>query len=234
MDGDSQVDFGQLKFNIVKVANPSNFHDNGNPKAWICLNNQSLYTNGQCYLGFIATKLGLEPHNVTTLDICLDTSFNISKPLRQLIKNKAVTTILNGTKVKDRDEDRPEITYTLSGSLNKDKYMTVNVKQRNAIKDKSRGVTVTTYDKLAEISNSSGKEYILNFYGNPTKLFRTEVHLNNTEIKDYLDSHSLYFNYYMIDEALLEDMFFYHLNSVIRFKYGKQDIMWEQLLGRAL
>ena len=60
--------------------------------------------------------------------------------------------------------------------------MTVNVKQRNAIKDKSRGVTVTTYDKLAEISNSSGKEYILNFYGNPTKLFRTEVHLNNSII----------------------------------------------------
>lgn len=196
MDGDSQVEFGQLKFNIGKVANPNNLHDNGNPKVWISLNNQSLYSNDQYYLGFVATKLGLEPHNVTTLDICLDTSFNVSKQLRQLIKNKAVTTILNGTKVKDRDEDRPEITYTLSGNLNKDKYMTVNVKQRNAIKDKSRGVTITTYDKLAEISNSSGKEYILKFYGNPTKLFRTEVHLNNTEIKDYLDSHGLYFNYY--------------------------------------
>ena len=198
MDGDNQAEFGQLKFNIGKMANPSNLHSNGSPKIWISLNNRSLYTNDQYNLGFIATKLGLKPHNVTTLDICLDTSFNVSKPLRQLIKNKAVTTILNGTKVKDRDEDRPEITYTLSGSLNKDKYMTVNVKQRNAIKDKSRGVTVTTYDKLAEISNSSGKEYILNFYGNPTKLFRTEVHLNNTEIKDYLDSHGLYFNYYMI------------------------------------
>ena len=232
-DGDNEVEFGQLKFNLGKMANPSNLHSNGSPKIWISLNNRSLYTNDQYNLGFIATKLGLEPHNVTTLDLCLDTPYNVSKPLRQLIKNKAVTTILNGTKVKDRDEDRPEITYTLSGSLNKDKYMTVNVKQRNAIKDKSRGVTITTYDKLAEIVNSSGKEYILKFYGNPTKLFRTEVHLNNAEIKDYLDSRGLYFNYYMIDEALLEDMFFYHLNSVIRFKYGKQDIMWEQLLGRA-
>ena len=232
-DGDNEVEFGQLKFNLGKMANPSNLHSNGSPKIWISLNNRSLYTNDQYNLGFIATKLGLEPHNVTTLDLCLDTPYNVSKPLRQLIKNKAVTTILNGTKVKDRDEDRPEITYTLSGSLNKDKYMTVNVKQRNAIKDKSRGVTITTYDKLAEIGNSSSKEYILNFYGNPTKLFRTEVHLNNAEIKDYLDSRGLYFNYYMIDEALLEEMFFYHLNSVIRFKAGKQDIMWEQLLGRA-
>lgn len=138
MDGDSQVDFGQLKFNIGKVANPNNLHDNGNPKIWISLNNQSLYSNDQYNLGFIATKLGLEPHNITTLDLCLDTPYNVSKPLRQLIKNKAVTTILNGTRVKDRDEDRAEISYTISGSLNKDnKYMTVNVKQRNAIKDKS-------------------------------------------------------------------------------------------------
>lgn len=233
MDGDCQIEFGQLKFNIGKVANPSNLHDNGNPKVWISLNNRSLYTDDQFHLGFIATKLGLEPHNVTTMDICLDTPFNVSKSLRQLIRDKSIITILNGTKVKDRDEDRPEITYTNSGSLNRDKYMTVNVKQRNAMKDKSRGVTLTTYDKQAEIRNSSGKDYILDFYGNPSKLYRTEVHLNNAEIKDYLDGRGLYFNYYMIDAALLEDMFFYHLNSVVRFKNGKQDILWEQLLGRA-
>ena len=233
MDEDNLIEFGQLKFNISNVATPNNLHDNGNPKVWISLNNLSLYTDNQYNLGFIATKLGLEPHNITTMDLCLDTPFNVSKSLRQLIKNKAIITILNGTKVKDRDADRPEITYTSSGSLNKDKYMTVNVKQRNAIKDKSRGVTLTTYDKLAEIRNSSGKDYILDFYGNPNKLYRTEVHLNNADIKDYLDGRGLFFNYYMIDGALLEEMFFYHLNSVIRFKDGKQDIRWEQLLGRA-
>ena len=232
MDGDCQIEFGQLKFNIGR-DDANNLHDNGNPKVWIALNNRSLYTDDQFNLGFIATKLGLEPHNVTTIDLCLDTPFNVSKSLRQLLKNKSITTILNGTKIKDRDEDRPEITYTNSGSLNKDKYMTVNVKQRNAMKDKSRGVTLTTYDKQAEIRNSSGKDYILDFYGNPSKLYRTEVHLNNAEIRDYLEGRGLYFNYYMIDAALLEDMFFYHLNSVVRFKNGKQDILWEQLLGRA-
>lgn len=234
MDGDSQVEFGQLKFNIGKMANPNNLHDNGNPKVWISLNNLSLYSNDRYNLDYIATKLGLEPHNFTTLDLCLDTPFNVSKPLCKLIKNKEVSTILNGTKIKNRDEDRPEITYTTSGSLNKDnKYITVNVKQRNAIKDKSRGVTIITYDKLAEICNSSGKNYILNFYGNPSKLFRTEVHLNNAEIKDYLKGRGLSLNYYMLDEALLEDMFFYHLNSVIHFEQDKKKILWEHLLGRA-
>ena len=233
MDDDTEIEFGQLKFNISRGSESGNLHESGNLKVWISLNNQTLYTKDQYNLGFIATKLGLEPHNITTLDLCKDTPFNVGKSVRKLIKDKTVTTILNGKRIKDRDEDRPEITYITSGSLNKtDKYMTVNVKQKNAIKDKNRGVTVTTYDKVAEVQNSSGKDYILNYYGNPQKLYRTEVHLNNQEVKDYLDSRGLFFNYYMIDEAMLEDMFYHHLNSVIRFEYNKEKILWEHLLGR--
>lgn len=232
MDGDCQIEFGQLKFNLSQGKETDNVHENGNPKVWISLNNESLYTNDQCYLGFIAPKLGLEAHNITTIDLCKDTPFNVGKSVRKLIKDKSVTTILNGKRVKDRNEDRPEISYILSGSLDKtDKYMTVNVKQKNAIKDKSKGVTLTTYDKVAEIRNSSGKEYILNYYGNPSKLYRTEVHLNNQEVKDYLNNRGLFFNYYMIDEVMLEDMFYHHLNSVIRFEKGKDRITWEGLCG---
>ena len=233
MDDDTEIEFGQLKFNISRGSESDNLHENGNLKVWISLNNQTLYTKDQYNLGFIATKLGLEPHNITTLDLCKDTPFNVGKSLRKLIKDKTATTILNGKRVKDRNEDRPEITYTSSGSLNKnDKYMTVNVKQKNAVKDKSKGITLTTYDKAAEVKNSSGKDYILNFYGNPKKLYRTEVHLNNQEVKDYLEGRGLFFNYYMIDEAFLEDMFYHHLNSVIRFEKGKDHITWEDLCGR--
>ena len=234
MDDDTEIEFGQLKFNISRCSESDNLHENGNLKVWISLNNQTLYTKDQYNLGFIATKLGLEPHNITTLDLCKDTPFNVGKSLRKLIKDKTATTILNGKRVKDRNEDRPEITYTSSGSLNKnDKYMTVNVKQKNAVKDKSKGITLTTYDKAAEVKNSSGKDYILNFYGNPKNLYRTEVHLNNQEVKDYLEGRGLFFNYYMIDEAMLEDMFYHHLNSVIRFEHNKEKILWEHLLGRA-
>ena len=233
MDDDTEIEFGQLKFNISRGSESDNLHENGHLKVWISLNNQTLYTKDQYNLGFIAAKLGLEPHNITTLDLCKDTPFNVGKSLRKLIKDKTATTILNGKRVKDRNEDRPEITYTSSGSLNKnDKYMTVNVKQKNAVKDKSKGITLTTYDKAAEVKNSSGKDYILNFYGNPKKLYRTEVHLNNQEVKDYLEGRGLFFNYYMIDEALLEDMFYHHLNSVIRFEKGKDHITWEDLCGR--
>lgn len=226
------VEFGQLKFNFSRGTAEANLHTNGKLKVWITLNNPILYNSDRHNLDFIATKLGLEVHNVTAIDLCLDTPFNISKRLKQLIRDKECTTILNGKRIVDRDADRPEISYTLSGSLNKDKYMTVNVKQRNAIKDKTKGITVITYDKKGEIENSSNKSYIMEYYGNPNKLYRTEVHLNNAEFREYIENRDIQFNVYMMDEAILEAMFFHHLNSVIRFKRGKDNIQWEHLLGR--
>ena len=232
-DGDNEKTFGQLKFNISQGDIQSNTHENGKQKVWISLNNEVLYSDDRYYLDFISSKLGLDFHNITTLDLCQDTPFNISKAVKRLIRDKKVVTILNTKKVKDRDEDRPEITYTNSGSLNKDKYMTINIKQKNAIHDKSKGVTVICYDKAAEIRNSSDKQYIMDFYGNPKKLFRTEVHLNNAEIKDYLSNRGFDINVYSIDNNIITAMFFHHLNNVIHFKNGKDNITWEQLLGRA-
>ena len=221
--------FGQLKFGLNNGNDEA--HDNGKPKAWITVDNVALYSQAISYLGYICEILHLNVHNFTTIDLCKDTPFDVSRTLHRLYRNKNITTILNGKRITNRDEDRPEISRTLSGSLNKDKYQTIYVKQRNAIRDKSAGVTLKTYDKLAEIRNASEKEYILDYYNNPTKLYRTEVHLNNTEIKEYLLSHNIDLNPYMMDNAVLEAMFFDYLNRVIRFQDGKEQITWEQLLG---
>lgn len=221
--------FGQLKFGLNNGNDEA--HENGKPKAWITVDNVALYSQAISYLGYICEILHLNVHNFTTIDLCKDTPFDVSRALHRLYRNKNITTILNGKRITNRDEDRPEISRTLSGSLNKDKYQTIYVKQRNAIRDKSAGVTLKTYDKLAEIRNASEKEYILDYYNNPTKLYRTEVHLNNAEIKEYLQSHNIDLNPYMMDNAVLEAMFFDYLNRVIRFQDGKEQITWEQLLG---
>lgn len=221
--------FGQLKFGLNNGNDEA--HDNGKPKAWITVDNTALYSQAICYLGYICEVLHLNVHNYTNIDLCKDTPFDVSRALHRLYRNKGITTILNGKRITNRDEDRPEISRTLSGSLNKDKYQTIYVKQRNAIRDKSAGVTIKTYDKLAEIRNSSEKEYILDYYNNPTKLYRTEVHLNNAEIKEYLQSHNIDLNPYMMDNAILEAMFFDYLNRIIRFQDGKKQINWEYLLG---
>ena len=224
--------FGQLKFGLNNGSLENNTFESGKPKAWLTLSNRGLYESDLYYMGFICEELHLNVHNYTSVDLALDTPFDVSRTLYRLYRNKEVTTILNGKRITNRDEDRPEISRSLSGSLNKDKYQTIYVKQRNAIHDKSKGVSLKTYDKMAEIRNSSDKEYILEYYAHPKKLFRTEVHLNNEQIRDYLVKRNIDLNPYMMDWSVLEDMFFHHLNSLIRFERGREKILWEDLLGR--
>lgn len=234
-NGTRDIEWGALKFNLSRGDEQSNTHTNGNRKVWLSLNNETLYTDDWHFLTYIEQRLGLEFHNMTSLDLCLDTPFSVSPLVKAYLHNKDVTTILNGKRIIDRDEDRPEISYTFSGSLNKqDKYKTVSIKQRNAIKDKSNGITVQTYDKVAEISNASDKQYILEHYGNPTRLYRTEVHLNAEDIKNYVERRGIqYTPLILFDEATLEDMFFHFLGSVVRFQSRKIDASWEHLLGRS-
>ncbi|BAD47273.1 hypothetical protein [Bacteroides fragilis] len=201
-------------------------------KAWISISNRVLYTDEIYYLDFIESNLGLELHNITTLDLCLDMSIDIARLMRRLIRNPQITTILNGKRIIDRKQDRPEITYTSSGNMDKDKYLTVNIKQKKAIKDKSKGSTLIAYDKKTEIANSSDKRYIDDYYDNPSKLHRLEVHLNNEEIKDYITRtrHELSF-YSLIDKKFLSKLFGYTLNSLIRFEKEEKPIDWADLLS---
>ena len=233
--GTRNTEWGYLKFNLAQGDEQSNTHTNGLRKVWVSLNNETLYTQDVHFLADIGQKLGLTFHNVTTLDLAFDTPFSISRLVKSYAHNKDVTTILNGKRITDRDKDRPELTYTTSGSLNnQNKYLTVNIKQRNAIKDKSKGITVLIYDKVAEINNLSHKQYIMEYYGNPRRLYRTEVHLNCEDIKNYVKRRSIDYTPKMLfDEATLEDMFFHFLGSVIRFQSSKTDASWQHILGRS-
>jgi len=234
-NGIRDIEWGILKYSLARGNEQSNTHINGNRKVWLSLNNETLYSQDTHFLTYIEQELGLWFHNVTSLDLALDTPFSVSPLVKAYLHNKDVTTILNGRRITDRDEDRPEISYTTSGSLNKqDKYKTVNIKQRNAIKDKSNGITVQTYDKAAEISNASDKQYILEHYDNPKRLYRTEVHLNGEDIKNYVERRGIqYTPLILFNETTLEDMFFHFLGSVIRFQSNKMDVSWRHLLGRS-
>ena len=234
-NGTRDIEWGYLKFNISQGNEQSNTHTNGLRKVWLNLLNETLYSDDFHFLTYIEQRLGLTFHNLTSLDLSLDTPFSISPIVKAYLHNKDIITILNGKRITDRDKDRAEIIYTTSGSLNKqNKYQTVNIKQRNAIRDKSKGITVLLYDKAAEISNASDKRYILEHYGNPKRLFRTEIHLNSEDIKNYIERRGIdYTSLIIIDEAILEDMFFHFLSNVIRFQSCKIDVSWKRLLGRS-
>ena len=224
--------FGELKFGLNHNDDETNTHVNGKRKAWISIANRVLYTEDEFhYLGFITDVLDLSLHNITSLDICLDMTMNIARYLKRLIRCKDIGVILNGKRITDRKEDRPEITYTMSGNLDRDKYLTLNIKQKKAIKDKSRGSSLTAYDKKAEIVNSSCKEYITDFYGQPKKLYRLEVHLNNDELKDYFNKIGEELNIGVIyNQEFLLNLFYSTLESLIRFERKGKKIEWFDVL----
>ena len=66
----------------------------------ISVSNRVLYSDEIYYLDFIEDNLGLELHNITTLDLCLDLSCDVARMIRRLIRNKNVTTFLNTKEVK--------------------------------------------------------------------------------------------------------------------------------------
>lgn len=223
--------FGELRFGINKNDDEANTHINGKRKAWISVSNRVLYTEEIHYLGFIADALNLELHNITSLDLCLDMSMNIARFLRRLIRCKDMGVILNGKRITDRKADRPEIIYRMTGNLDRDKYWTLYIKQKKAIKDKSRGSVLTAYDKRAEIANSSNKQYISELYGSPAKIYRLEVHLNNDELKDYIQRTGDYMDLGLIyNAAFLWQLFEYTLGSLIRFEKDGKRLTWEDIL----
>ena len=84
---------------------------------------------------------------------------------------------------KDRDEAIDGIIRTCKISLNKDLPKSLCIKQAKAEKNKYDGITMDSYNKMDEITSKSHKQYILDYYGNPKKLHRLELRLNNPDIK---------------------------------------------------
>ena len=226
--------FGELKYGLNGNEEEANTHTNGKRKAWISVSNRVLYKEDEFhYLGYITDTLSLSLHNITSMDLALDMTMNIARYLKRLIRCKELNVILNGKRITDRKEDRPEIISTLSGNLDRDKYLTLNIKQKKAIKDKSRGSTLAAYDKRAEIANSSDKKYITDLYGQPNKLHRLEVHLNNDEIKDYFNKTGEELTIgTLYNQQFLFNLFYYTLGTLIRFeKQGKIVEWWDVLEG---
>lgn len=176
--------------------------------------------------------MGMYFNNFTALDIAVDYKKNISSIIKKMMRNDRIKTIFNGKQLKDRKRIIPGVTFDYSTSLSKLYCPTITLRQAKAIKNKEKGVSVQSYDKLAEIRESSGKDYILNFYDNPPRLYRLEVRLHYQELQDYSrkmgkpQSVAMLFN-----PAYLESAFYYHLSSVLRFTVGRRKISWQEMIA---
>lgn len=217
--------FGELKFNLKSQVNEEEITDR-QKKVWIYVNNYILYSKDKrvAHLSYISDKLGLVLNNVTGIEIAIDTNKNVPKRLKQYLRDNSITTILNGKIVLDRKQDRPEIEFIHSGDMDRYKYMSIYFKQKKAINNKSNGTIVCSYDKLSECKNSD-KDYVVDYYDNPNKIYRIEVRATNDNFRQFLNSYQIELNEPLLwSKGFLMEAFLYFMNSVIRFKSGNKDI----------
>lgn len=182
-------------------------------------------------LAALPDKFGLVFNNFTSIDLALDSTLNIPSLIKKMMRNKTIYTILNGKKVENRKDNLRGVSFEYSTSLDRLNHPTITFKQKKAIKNKQEGITVQAYDKKAEIDECSDKQYILKRYGNPKRLYRLEVRMHYRELKDYFNKIRLVPDMGVIFNCeLLEDMFYYHLSSVIRFTKGRKKLDWKALI----
>ncbi len=201
------------------------------PYIWIRIENFVLYDMELLVEVLSLTQLlDLTFNNITHLDLARDFGYNISERIRSLMRNPDIKTIVNGKQIKDRDEALKGITRTCRMSLNRDKTKSLTIKQAKAIKNKYDGITLDSYDKMDEITSKSAKRYIIDYYGNPKRLYRLELRLNNQDIRKILDSLSIRITEDIIfDKERLDALYVQALQSMLRFTDGRKKLDWQML-----
>ena len=223
--------FGELRFNLKSQDDDKETTDL--KKAWVYIENHILYDETKAYyLSYITDHLGLELNNLTACEIFVDTTKrNMAYTMKKHIRDKGLTTILNGKKIVDRKENRPELRFLHVGDMDRYKDMTLYVMPKKALKNKADAPSLCFYNKLDEIDKSSGKKYIKDKYDNPTKLHRSEIRFTNEKFKDFLDKYR-----FPLDEIILFNrgfqwcVFEYFFNSIIRFKREGENIPLDLLV----
>ena len=175
-------------------------------------------------------EFGMVFNNFTAVDLALDGGVNFPSLIKRMMRDKSLTTIINGKAVKDRKKVLQGVSFEYSSTLDRLNHPSITVKQKKAIANKCEGISVQAYDKKAEIDHHSDKQYVLDHYGNPRRLYRLEIRLRYQELKDYFSmcrlcpAPEVIFN-----PDALKQMFYYHLSAVIRFTRGRRKIDWETL-----
>lgn len=213
-----------LYFDRYGASNADNY-------IWLRVENEVLY-NEMLLIDTLSISelLDLTFNNVTHLDLARDFKYNISDRIRQLMRNPQLRTIINRKQIINRDEALDGVLRNCKMSLNRDLPKSLTIKQAKAKKNKYDGMVLDCYNKMDEITSKSYKQYILDYYGNPNKLHRLEVRLNNQDLKKIASSlridiaEDVIFNQDTLDVIYLKA-----LHSLLRFTAGRKKLGWQML-----
>lgn len=226
-----EVSFDNQHMGIIKFGCYTDVED-AKTYVYYRVNNEVLYHEEALKSMLdLPQRFGWLFNNYTAIDVALDTKVNIPSIIKKLMRNKDITTIINGKALKERKQIIKGLFFEYSSTLKRLCHPSITIKQKKAEKNKNDGIIVQAYDKKAEITNNSDKEYILDYNGNPKRLYRLEVRLHYRELKDYFNSHGLVPDLGLVfSDDFLEDLFFYHLSSVVRFTKKRRKLDWRELL----
>lgn len=195
--------------------------------------NKSLYNRDKLETAMrLPDILCLTYNNFTALDLTRDFRYNTVYMLRRLYRNPVVNLILNGKVIDKQSEDVIGV-ISKEMTMLKDRHPSITFMQAKAKKNKSRGIVVQAYNKLAEL-NVSEKPYITSFYGNPKSLHRLEVRIPSESLMRLSKSINppIEFSPGLIyDQQSLDSLYIVALSSVIRFSKGRHPIKWEDILA---
>jgi hypothetical protein len=230
---------GKLQFNFQCASSMQYVNvKNGKKKIWIDIKNPVFYTGGDILLlKMVIEKLNLSFLHISSIDLCMDKTFDIYERIQKNIQNKKLEVLVNG-KVVDKNDYLKEAEMKSSGSLlNPYKVKSYYIKQKKACKDKTKGNYLIMYNKKEEIENSSEKQYILDYYGKPDCLHRIEVHICKEKIGSFLENNNIQFNVDLLtNQSFLKELYDYFRNSILRFRTksrsakGRKVKSWNVLL----
>ena len=98
-------------------------------------------------------ELGMVFNNFTAVDLALDSRVNFPSLIKRMMRDKTITTIINGKAVKDRKKVLQGVSFEYSSTLDRLNHPTITLKQKKAIANRCDGISVQAYNKKAEIEH---------------------------------------------------------------------------------
>lgn len=201
---------------------------------WVSYENKTLYDGRfEKLYALLRNSVHLQFNNITTIELAVDSTFSINKLAYTNLRNKELETILNG-KVIDRNSKLDLYFHSIT-TANRvvEHYIQVENKDYKH-NSKHKGMALKTYNKLDEIAaNNYEKQYILDKYNFPDKLFRLEITVTGEAAMEYVNRYRVECEKLFFNSDQLQVMFFTHINRLLRWRKGRTIIKWEDLIATA-
>lgn len=214
----------------------------------VAINNRIFYAPKQELSDalLIGEKLGLVYNNIRRIDLAIDLPKDITRIINQYQHKKDIALRVNGKCVWEDNADTG-LLFIANGNRKRNKLNEFFVHTSN------KSASLKSYDKIKEIADKrvnriygigGYKDYILDYYDRPDKLYRLEVSARGRFIYDFIQRKkisNIVMSRMLCDETWLASLFHDWLSAILSFshfsvsKTGKYrsrgGVSWNEILG---